>query len=731
MKNEIESKALLARYGLRTTRPRLVETAGEAAEAGAAINAPLAMKIVSPDIVHKVAAGGVALDVAPENAASCFEEILTSVRTGRPQARIDGVLIEEMAPKGEELFIGARLDPDYGPVVLFGPGGTGVEKGRKPAACLAPLSGDSADRLIAEVMIEAPTDTLREVLRTYLLAIGGPDGLLIRERVGEIDVNPVILSGDTAVAVDAVVRPLPEGEATLDMPVSDSEIDDRLSARRGRLAGLDALFEPESVAIVGASNTKGKLGYRMVQLMLDAGYKGRIFPIHPKADEICGLKAYPSVSAVPSPVERAFVVVGAAQVPEVIADCAEAGVKVAQVLTAGFSEYTGDAGTRLEGEIKRVLAGSDLRMVGPNCIGTFSASGRLGIGPPRYAPGGTGGITFVSQSGTFACDVVRRAQVQGLPVGRVLSAGNCSDLDMVDYLLFCEDDPGTSVSAFYAESLRDPGLFFRLAQQARKPVILMKGGTTEQGITAASSHTAALATDQVLWNAAVQESGVLQVSNIEELMDALLIHSAHDTLRGARLGVFGSGGGVSVTMSDAAARLGLTLPSLAPSTAKALGRFGVPGTSVANPIDIPVWGLRDGDRYIFDEVIDLLKVDANVDSIIVYVEVGSIMDFAENEADGQRQLEEICASVERARADGPRVSLALRSSGDRLQDDLVRSQRLNLLKKGIAVFPSAARAVRAHAMLAAMSRRVEGRHSQLEVVAVDGPAPSIAVGGST
>jgi acyl-CoA synthetase (NDP forming) len=305
---------------------------------------------------------------------------------------------------------------------------------------------------------------------------------------------------------------------------------------------------------------------------------------------------------------------------------------------------------------------------------------------------------------------VRRAQVLGVPVGQVLSCGNCSDLDLIDYLLFCEDDPGTSLAAFYVESLRDPGVFFRVAQRAKKPIVILRGGTTDQGLTAAGSHTAALGTDKALWAAAIRQAGVLQVDGIDDLMDALLIYSAHRTLVGNRLGIFGSGGGVSVTSADAAARAGMVVPALSVASARALKRFGIPGTSVANPIDIPVWGLRDGERFIVGEIIDLLKRDENVDSVIVYVETGSVMDFADSEADGLRELEGICDSAAQASREGPAVSLVLRSTGDRLQDDFVREQRQRRLADGIAVFSSTGRAVRAHAKLWTMSRKASSRH---------------------
>jgi len=704
MKTEIESKSLLARYGIATTRPRLATSAEEAEAAVTEAGRPCALKVVSPDIVHKVAAGGVRLSVAAGDAAAAFSSIMAACRQSNPNAAIDGVLIEEMVEPGLEVFIGARVDPHYGTVLLLGPGGSNVEQGQRPAAALAPITPRLAEELIDSAFpgaFDGKGRKSREVLTRYILAIGGEDGLMMKEKVGELDVNPIIVNGAGAVAVDAVAGDLPSGMDARRM--SDAELDAALDARRARLGDFGALFDPASIAFVGASTQKEKLGYRVIRNMLDFGYKGQIYPIHPSADEICGLKAYKSVSDIPGPVERAYVAVANRQVPEVLRACREKGVRVAQVLTAGFSEYSSDSGDLERRMLDEVRTGG-MRMVGPNCMGTFSASARIALAAPRYCPEEPGGITFFSQSGTFACDVNRRAQVMGLPVGRVLSCGNCADLDLLDYLLYAESDPATQIVAFYVESLAEPGLFFRAAQRMKKPVVILRGGTTEQGLTAASSHTAALATDRALWQAGLDQSGVLQVDTIDQLMDVLLVLTAHGRLGGNRLGIFGSGGGVSVTSSDAATRAGMAVPQLDVATGEGLKRFGVPGTSVANPIDIPVWGLRENGRYILEEIINLLKADGNVDSIVVYVEMGSIMDFAEDDEDGRRQLAEICESVARARRDGPAISLALRSSGDRLQDDFVREQRVKLLPYGIAVFSSTARAVRAQSMLLTASK---------------------------
>jgi len=698
MKTEIESKELLARYGIATTHPVLATSAAMAAEAVQRLGKPCALKVVSSDIVHKVDAGGVRLSVTAEQAADAYRSITEACRRSHPKAAIDGVLIEEMVPPGLEVFIGAQLDRDYGVVVLIGPGGSGVEQRSKPKAALAPLDEDLALALVDAAFPARFTDDAagRDVLARYLMAVGGPEGLMMREAIDELDINPVIVSGGAAIAVDAVASDA--SPATSPTPRSGRDIADSLARRRSRLGGLDAIFDPKAIAFVGASTSKDKLGFQLIQTLVDFGFTGKIYPVHPTAPEIYGLKAYPSVAAIPGEVDRAYIAVGNKLVPDVLAQCRDKGVKVAQVLTAGFSEYSSDS-SDLEQQMRDQLAAGTMRMIGPNCIGTFSSSTRMAIGAPRYNPTEPGGITFYSQSGTYAGDVVRRAQVWGLPVARALSCGNCADLDMLDLLLFAESDPNTTIVAFYIESMRDPGLFFRAARSMTKPVVILRGGMTEQGQVAASSHTAALATDRVLWDAGVRQSGVIQVGSMDDLMDTLLGLSVHGRSEGNRLAVFGSGGGVSVTSSDVAAQVGLRIPRLQEATAEGLRRFGIPGTSVANPIDIPVWGLRDGDRYIFEEIINRLKVDGNIDRIVVFVEMGWVLDFIENDIEGLKALEAICASIARARPDGAPMSLALRSSGDKYQDDFVREQRIKLMKFGISVYPTTSRAVRAQARL--------------------------------
>lgn len=711
--DEVASKALLRRYGVTTTEPRLARTADEAVRIATELGGRVVMKIVSIDLPHKSAVGGVRLDVAPVDAASAFGAIRTAVAAARPEARVDGVMIEPMAAPGLEVFVGGKRDPQFGAVLLIGRGGVDVEQTDRIDAELAPLSPTRA-RVVARRLLAGriAAESAVERLAMQFVALAGEEGLLMQEPVVEFDVNPIIVTETDVRAVDGLII------------LDDAPDEDRSSAtglarireaREGRLTGMAALFEPRAIAVVGASTNTAKLGYRLMANLVAFGFAGDLYPIHPTATEICGVKAYPSIDAIPDVVDRALIAVPAKDVPDILARCAAKGIRVAQVLTAGFSEWTDaddqSASSRLEQRMLDAIRDTGLRMVGPNCIGTYSAHARMPLVAPRYSRTEPGGITFYSQSGTFAGDIGRRSHAYGVAVGRILSCGNCLDLDAVDFLLANEADPASTLSAFYVESIRDPAVFFRIAASATKPIVLLKGGRTSQGLAAASSHTAALASDARLWDAGIALSGIVEVGNAEEMMDLLLAFSTMGLppsiarRPGNRIGIFGSGGGVSVISADVSTRVGLEITDLGDAAVAGLRRFGVPGTSVGNPIDIPVWGLLEEGRYIFGDVVDLLKSDPGIDTIVVYLEPGSVLDFADDEAHGLSQLDAMCASIAACRAGGPPVAVSLRTSGAGALDDFVRRQRLSLGAQGIAVFPTTTRALRAQAGLWRLAQR--------------------------
>ena len=688
---EHRAKELLRRYGIPTTDARLARNAEEAATLARAAGGPVAMKIAAHGIVHKAAAGGVRLNVEATDAAAVFGELTAAADTDN----VEGVVVEPMALPGREAIVGAVLDPVFGPVVMCGAGGTGVEETANVMFRLAPLG----EAEVWDLAHAAGYPDGADALMAILSAVGGPEGLLFQESIAELDINPVIVSGAGAVAVDAHAVLSEEGPVD---PSAFGYLDPavRKALQKDLHDALRPIFYPAGIVVVGASAKPGKLGFRIVQNLVDFGYEGKLYPVHPTAESIYGCKAFPSVDDLPEAVDRAIVAIGARGVPEALRQCAAKGVKAAQVLTAGFSEWD-DEGAKLENAIRDVAETTGMRIVGPNTIGAYCGAAKITMSTPRHAPAATGGITFISQSGTYAWDMIHRARVLGLPLGKSLSCGNCGDVTPTDYLLYGAEDPDTDIIAMYLETDLDAGRFFRLAREIEKPLVLFKGGRSAAGMRAATSHTGALAADRNLWLAAARQAGAAVVDSMDDLLDVLLAHAAFGKLGGRRLALFGSGGGVSVVSADVAEANGMTFAVFGDETRQRLEKFGVPGTSVDNPIDIPVWGLKSDDTFIFHEIVELLAADVEVDSIIAYVEMNSIFEFSDDVAAGEAEMEAIVQSLLRADTAGVALSAVLRTAGDKVQDDILRAARPRLLENGIAVYPTTARAIRAHARMAA------------------------------
>lgn len=693
---EHEAKALLQQYSIPVTTPRLAKSPEEAEALIQELGGVGVLKIASTAIAHKARIGGVRLGVTREQARETYRDINAA---GHKVAggNIAGVLVEPLVPPGIEIIVGALTDPIFGPVVMIGSGGGEVEAKSDVKFALAPITEEIVRGMVEPLIKQLSlSEGAGKRLCSIVMSVGGIDGLLLKEGICELDINPIIVTGETVTAVDAyIVRGGAESCNRYNAPTQEE--------RSELFRQLQPAFLPKGIVVIGASTKPGKLGFNIIKNLIDYGFAGPVYGIHPTANNIYGCASYPSISAIPEGIDRAIVVVPASEVASALNECAHKGITVAQVYSAGFGEWSDD-GKSLESEIHDVVRASGLRVIGPNTIGTFSSLGRLTFAAPRYSPrGGLGKIAFVAQSGTYALDVVSRSKVYGLPLAISLSCGNCTDLGPVDYLSYLAEDESVEIIAMYLESVEDSGRFFRLGRAIDKPLVLLRGGRTAEGARAANSHTGALASDHRLWRDAAHQAGAFLVNTIDEMMDVLLALCAHTRpILGRRLGFFTSGGGISVAASDTAAAAGMHIPELSGETRSALTRYCVPGTSVANPIDIPVWGLKSGSKFIFDDVIDALANDHNVDSVIACIEMGSVFSFANDETTGLEQLELITESIARTRAIKP-VSTIFRTTGDQVQDDYVRYVRPHLSKHRIAVFPTVERAIGVHACIGTAS----------------------------
>lgn len=376
---------------------------------------------------------------------------------------------------------------------------------------------------------------------------------------------------------------------------------------------LEMFFAPRSVAVVGAGREPGKLGYDVLNNLLQYGYKGQVYPINPKADEILGLKSYPTVLDVPGPVDLAVIVVPARFVPDVIQQCGEKGVKGAVIISAGFKE-AGLEGVKLERQVVAMAKQHGLRIVGPNCLGIIDTvqpmdvSFAVGI-PPR------GDIAFMSQSGALCTAILDWALANNIGFSYFVSLGNKSDVDEVDLMEAWDANPNAKVMIAYVEGLRDGRRFMDVARRVtrRTPVIAVKSGNTEAGSRAVSSHTGSLAGSNRAYDAAFRQTGVLRATSIQELFDYAIGFAYQPVLRGNRIAIVTNAGGPAIMATDALENAGLKLAPLAKETVEYLQAHLPAAANTYNPID--VLGDALADRYALG--IDAAFKDPNVDGLIV------------------------------------------------------------------------------------------------------------------
>lgn len=369
------------------------------------------------------------------------------------------------------------------------------------------------------------------------------------------------------------------------------------------------LFNPKSVAIIGASDSFGKWGFNIIHRILLGNGDIRIYPINPNAAEILGVKAYSTILDVPGEIDLAVIVIPPRLVLPAMEDCVKKGVKVALVITAGFREV-GEEGIELESEMLRLAGSGGIRVVGPNCMGHFSVhsdlftTGSTGVKP--------GPISLISQSGNFGGYIVDRGTEKGIGFSKFISSGNEADLTIEDFIEYLGEDDQTKIICAYIEGLKNGRRFFELAGKIsrRKPIIVMKGGRTQEGAQAAMSHTGSLSGSDDIHDAAFRQSGVIRVGQVDELLDVASALIGQALPRGKGIGIVTGGGGFGVVAADACRRLGLEIPPLSGETIHRLNRWMPPRWPHANPVDMA------GDAYGSIPCIGtLLKAD-EIDGIL-------------------------------------------------------------------------------------------------------------------
>lgn len=393
---------------------------------------------------------------------------------------------------------------------------------------------------------------------------------------------------------------------------------------------MDALFAPESIAIIGASRSANTVSGQILKNLLAFGFQGVVYPVNPKARHINSVPAYPSVLDIPGSVDLAIIVIPVRYSLAAVEQCIEKGVKALLVITAGFREIGGE-GIERERELLHLVNQGRMRMVGPNCMGLINTDPAVRMDATfSPLPAREGGIAFLSQSGALGIAILNHAHNLQVGFSAFVSVGNSTDVGVLDLLRRWEHDERAKTILMYLESVGEPRAFFEIARRTtrRKPMVVLKSGRTKAGARAAASHTGSMATADFVIDALMAQSGVIRVTSVNALFDVGAALTMQPLPRGRRVGIVTNAGGPAIMATDALIGAGLELAELTAETEAAIREFAPPEASVHNPIDL----IASADPLGYRKTLELLGQDPNVDAILV-IYVPPVAELEEEVAD--------------------------------------------------------------------------------------------------
>ena len=389
-------------------------------------------------------------------------------------------------------------------------------------------------------------------------------------------------------------------------------------------SSLERVFNPRSVAVIGASEVAGKAAERRTRSLIQGGYQGDIYLINPKRSELFGRKAYPNITAVEKEVDLVMIVVAPKFLVPAVADSVKMGAKGMVIITAGLGE-TGAEGKKIEAQILQEAAKTGAYVIGPNCSGMFSASARmnlLGVPPLRE-----GSISVLAQSGNVIDSLTHYAEVRGVGFSKIISLGNAIGVSFPEYIEYLKDDPNTKAIMIYLEGIKDGNRLVQVARETAKakPVIALKVGRSMAGARAAASHTGSLAGDALIVDAAFRQAGVVRVSNVDELFDMAYILSTCPIPGGNRVAILSEGGGDNSIAADNAEVHGMEVPVLSRQTQEKIKPFLLEGMPASNPIDYG--GTAEENPHMITECVRVCMEDQQVDGIYITGFFGGFKDI--------------------------------------------------------------------------------------------------------
>ncbi len=384
------------------------------------------------------------------------------------------------------------------------------------------------------------------------------------------------------------------------------------------MADLDPILRPRSIAVIGASRRPDSIGWQIVHNLIEHGFTGPVYPVNPAAASVHSIRAYPAIGEVPGKVDLAVVSVPADLVVQVVRECVEAAVKGLVVISAGFREI-GGKGVEREEELMAVLAGTGIRMVGPNCLGVTNTHAEVQMNAtfaPTMPPAGP--VGFISQSGAMGVSILDYAASLGIGLSMFVSSGNKADVDANDLLAYWRDDPSTRVILMYLESLDDPARFVAICRglTREKPVFIVKSGRTGAGQRAAASHTGALAQTELATDALIAQAGAKRTQSVNELFDYAMAFSNLPLPAGNRVAIVTNAGGPGIIIADACEANGLEVADLSEGTRAKLRSRLPEEASVRNPVDLIASATADVYEYALSCVVADPGVDATIAAFV-------------------------------------------------------------------------------------------------------------------
>jgi len=576
-----EGKEICDAYDIPVPKEGLAASAKEAAKLAKKIGFPVVLKIVSPDILHKTEAGGVIVGLnKPAEVEKAYAKIIKSAKAYKKNAKLFGVQVQQMLTQGaaQEVIIGAVTDPSFGKVVAFGLGGVLVEILKDVTFRLAPATQQEALSMLDSI---AAAQILRGVRgapgvdRKALARLIVNVSQLVSDfpEIAEMDLNPVFARADGATAVDVRIVVDFTPAAPRYRPTQE-EI----------LKAMNRIMQPDAVAVIGASSEDGKIGNSVMKNLINGGYKGNIYPINPKADEILGKKCYKSVKDIPGPVDIAVFAIPAKFVAQALVEVGEKKIAGAILIPSGFAEI---GETELQKEVVAVARKYNVRLMGPNIYGFYYTPKNLcaTFCTPYDVKGH---VALSSQSGGVGMAIIGFSRSAKMGVSAIVGLGNKSDIDEDDLLTFFEQDPNTQAIAMHAEDLKDGRAFAEVASRVskKKPVVMLKAGRTAMGARAAISHTGALAGNDKIYDDILRQSGVIRAYSMRDMLEFARCLPILPTPKGENVIIITGAGGSGVLLSDACVDNGLQLMKMPKDLDEAFKKFIPPFGASGNPVDI-------------------------------------------------------------------------------------------------------------------------------------------------